>query len=390
MMAMATTLALAGADEDTFVPNDYTEMVTVYKKYVEKLVRKYNRVTSNFEDLLQHTWTKLVEVEVLRKYHLSTGNQARHITGDQAAKYMKMSWPQYKVFMWRAHMGDKRPVLQNGMVAKILERDAGICRNEVSHASNGGCCDTVEFSRALKVLQTENPEEYRKQRKQLKDRFSIAETTWQFWGVEVVDEHAKGADKFKTVCLFCQAWKREAAKQTVQRSKSSMLLTPVSGTWGSKKALYDVVDVEKMKIRREENDRCKAQPGYEAFVIPQTKSRFKLYLARAVHNIYANWCRTRSRKYKELYLSPNEAGQAWESFLEDDGHNDPEAKLIVTEEVNANVDKVVDKLQRKVREGKITRELIEDRLAKGHTISEILKEFELPRAVLQVVTGRYG
>jgi len=372
-------------DEDTFVPSTYTEMVLVYKTYVTKLVQKYNRVISNFEDLLQHTWQKLVEANLIEKYNKSMGNQTRHLLGGQVALYLKMTWNQFKVFMWRAHKGDKRPTLQNSMEAKMLDRDRGICR-DACHGGDG--LDTLAFSTSLKVQQEKDPEAYRAKRKELKEQ-GIGENTWRFWDVEVINKEAKGTDRFRTVCLFCLA-KQRMGGLAVERSKSSTVLTPVKGSRGSKAAVYDVLEVEKVRIQREESKRCKEQPGYEPFVIPQTKSRFKLYLARAVHNIYANWCRTRSRRYKEMYLAPMEDGTSWESFLEDSGRNNPEAKFIVTEEVNLNLDRVVDKLQKKVREGYISREQIEERVASGFTVSEILKEFDLPRATLQVVCGRYG
>lgn len=372
-------------DDDTFVPGSYEEMVRVFGPHVKRLVLKYNLVTSNFEDLLQHTWTKLLEVDVIAKYNKSTGNQARFLTGEQVALYLKMTWNQFKVFMWRGHKGDKRPAIQNSLVQKVFERDCGICREDPAHGPDGW--DAIAFARSLKKREEENPAAYKETRRALK-KFGINEKTQRFWDVEVVNHDATGADKYKTVCLFCLAKKRAQSEQV--RSKSSMVLTPVKGSRGSKQALYDVVDVEKIRVQREESKRCKEQPGYAPFQIPQTKSRFKLYLARAVHNIYANWCRTRSRKYKELYLGPTEEGQAWESFLEDDGRNDPEAKLIVTEEVNGNIEKVVDKLSRKVREGKVSREQIESMVSQGYTLSEIIRELNLPRTALQVVTNRFG
>lgn len=60
-------------------------------------------------------------------------------------------------------------------------------------------------------------------------------------------------------------------------------------------ATSDVIDIDKAfnKVRRGRRVRP-----------PFTARGFKAYLQRSVHNAYANFCRTRSRRYKEQLLSP--------------------------------------------------------------------------------------
>lgn len=371
-------------DEESPVPLDNTEMVRLYGSYVAKLVGKYNRVLSNSEDLLQHTWAQLLHVDVLSKYQKSTGSQARQLTGEESAKYLQMTWGQFKVMVWRGFRGDQRPEVPGTVKARVFERDFGIC-TDPSHEVP---FDAVSFRNELVKQKEEKPAGYKEVRRQLRSRFNISPKTMTFWDVEKISSE-KGDDAYRTVCLFCLARKRAAKGHQIKRSTSSMILQPIKGTWASMKSLYDVIDVEKFKILRELSSHTKVHGEIE-FQMPQTRSRFKLYLAKAVHNIYANWCRTRSRKYKELYFAPTEEGQAWESFLEDGRCNDPEAKMIVTEEVNNNVDRVIEKLSRKVKSGELCREDIVSRLREGHTIAEILRDMNLPRAALQVVVGRFG
>lgn len=379
-------------DED-FVPKDYEELVRVYGEFVPKLVQKYNRVLANFEDLLQHTWTQLVAVKLIEKYHASVGGQPKQLTGEQAAAYLQMTWNQFKVSIWRGCKGDVRdPVDSVSPIIKkaVFERDKGICSEHGPDHFDDEPFDTVAFAEGLAILKEEDPKDYAQRRRKMLESHGISLNERIFWVAEKVPGDGRGIDRYKTVCVFCLARKRmaENSKPTV-RTTNDYTPKPVNGGWASKKALYDVIDIEKFKIAREQRSRCKKHGGI-VFQMPVTRSRFKLYLARSVHNIYANWCRTRARKYKELYLAPTEEGQAWESFLEDTGSGNQEAKLILAEQVSGDVDRLVEKAAKKIKASGITREDIEAKLRDGWTVSEVLKEFNLPRTLLQVVTGRYG
>lgn len=81
--------------------------------------------------------------------------------------------------------------------------------------------------------------------------------------------------------------------------RKQWLAGPVEGTRCSKDALYATADILDM----DEGDHWKHRPNKRVRP-PFTAKGFKAYLQRAVHNHFANWCRTRSRKYKEQLLSP--------------------------------------------------------------------------------------
>ena len=90
----------------------------------------------------------------------------------------------------------------------------------------------------------------------------------------------------------------------------------IAGTPYSRRSLYRTNDIIALKngkhFRKLHNDI--ELPLFERTV---TRGRFESYLATAVHNHYANWCRTISRKYKDLYLDPLEDGTPWESAVSD-------------------------------------------------------------------------
>jgi hypothetical protein len=86
-------------------------------------------------------------------------------------------------------------------------------------------------------------------------------------------------------------------KKAMQRRK--FLPNPVQGTRCSRTAVFKTMDVIDMDDVMHTTSR--PQPR----VRPPLSSRgFKAYLQRAIHNHFANWCRTRSRRYKEQLLSP--------------------------------------------------------------------------------------
>lgn len=99
-----------------------------------------------------------------------------------------------------------------------------------------------------------------------------------------------------------------------------------------------------------------------------TKAYFTAYLTRAIHNAYANWCRTRDRKYKECYLGEMPDGTSWESSLPDThfGTNDVKQP---TQEAAAEVALAVGVIRKHV--GDATEDVLK-LLADGNTLAEAL------------------
>jgi len=96
---------------------------------------------------------------------------------------------------------------------------------------------------------------------------------------------------------------------------------PLRGMPCSPKAVYrtaDVLTFDSLKPFRTQTDRAPLPEEVvtDVNVSPEGKvtMSFWSYLARAVHNIFANWCRTAYRKNKERFL-----GESWEeTFTGDD------------------------------------------------------------------------
>lgn len=275
---------------DSHVPMDNNDLFDTYGTYVARLIMRHNRVTSNFEDLLQHTWMKLIEVDVIGKYTASLGHLPKQLRGSQAVSFLRMPWFS---FLKRVHRG----VLREKLYARAYERDCGVC------TSCG--TDTTKYAVALERLRVESPERFGVVSTQVLQRLGVDTLPNRFWVVDGDDSSSK------TVCLFCA--KRYGVKAITFR----WYPVPVQGSWSSRDAVYSREDVQRLQLVLETEKDRPIDPGADPSSV-LSKSLFKQYLARAVHNIYANWCRTRDRRYKEQYKGNDEAtGKSWEETLGD-------------------------------------------------------------------------
>ncbi len=372
------------------VPRDYNEMVKVYKTYVTRCVQKHNQVQTNFEDLLQHVWTKLFEADIIAKYNNSLGRMPKELTSLQAASYLGMTWGQWKVCVWRGLFGDKKAsssIISRPVKDAVFARDRGIC-NDACHGDNP--FDAYAFESALLEQKKTSPEEYRKTREQMKSRYGISTNERVLWAVDRIEGcTSMGIERYRTTCLFCMARRREAeGVKEVPRRKNDFTPRPVKGGWASKKAVFDLVDVERFKMFRETLPRIVRHREIR-FEMPKTRCLFQMYLAKAVHNHYINWCRTRSRKYKELYLAPQEDGSSWESTLKDSISASPETKVMLNQQVTEDFNRLLEKVQKRLAKDGVSQEDFVTKLQEGWSVSELLKEYNLPRSLLQSVEGRY-
>jgi len=290
MLASAVANDTGLVDQDDYIPVDNKDLVRVYGTYVARLVTRHNRVNSNFDDLLQHVWMKLFENRVIEKHRASLGHLPKQLTGAQAASYLRISW---FTFLQRVHRG----AMKEKLGVDIYRREKGVC---------GSCgCDTVKFAASLEHLRQNNPDVFPVVVDRLRKSLDLDSLPQRYW---VADEGNTGA---KTLCVFCA--KRRGLKAALFR----WYPVPAKGSWASRTAMYDREDVERLKLVLEyEKDNAVDPNADPASVL--SKSLFKQYLARSVHNIYANWCRTRSRRYQEQYKGNDEAtGRAWEDTLGD-------------------------------------------------------------------------
>lgn len=359
---------------DDYVPTDHNDLVKKYDKFVALLVRRYNQVTTNYADLLQHVWMKLIEVKVIEKYQRSGGSLPKQLTGEQAAAYLQMNFASFKVSIWRFLLGDYRKIggvkaVSSTIVDAVTARDKGVC----------GLCgkDCTAIENALAMYRLESLEKYTEKRQALFHRYGIPVGREKLWVVSRKKGVAsEGPEGFQTACLFC-----------CERNKSEWAPTPLTGGWSSAKATYAREDIERYRIVREAKSRTKAVAQTVDPIVYHTKSLFKLYLARAVHNIYANWCRTRSRRYKEIYPGTNEEGQSWDYNIMDN-HAQPEDLVSLYRAVKLAASGEED--IRDVDFGSKSNEAREVQflglLAEGYTLPEVVTKMSLPRSVLRTIS----
>lgn len=290
MLAVVAEVETEGSEQKDYIPKDNQDLVRVYGTYVTRLVTRYNRVHSNFDDLLQHVWMKLFENHVVEKHRASLGHLPKQLTGAQAAAYLQMPW---FAFLKRVNRGVKR----ENLALKIFRRDRGVCSR---------CkCDMIEFGAALQRLRQDNPEGFPIITDRIKKTLGADHLPVRFWALDSESVDAR------TICYFC-------AKKSAQRTVPfAWYPVPAKGPWTSRTALYNREDVERLKLLLDqEKDRVIDPDANPASAL--CRSFFKQYLARSIHNIYANWCRTRARRYQEQYKGNDEStGRAWEETLGD-------------------------------------------------------------------------
>jgi len=324
---------------------------------------------------------KLIEVDLLNKYHLSgvvgdaqVAAAEPTVSAVQACAILEVTWAQWKMLLWRGAHGDDR-ILNKMSVPKALMAEVGARDHGVCHRCSS---DMSRLQTALKQLKRCDLAAWKALRQQMAAK-GVAANKRVLWVAERVAP-GLSAGSFRTVCLFC-VYKN----QPPVLRKSVWIPAPVEGALYSEVARFKLADIERLRAIRAANPRCVRHSGLavaEGVPLPprvsvvqpepeRSRGPFKLYLGRAVHNIYANWCRTRSRRYKEMYLAPAEDGQAWESFLEDT--QAPGQETVAT----------LCRAVRRIAGGEAKEQQVVSLLADGYSLVEVVRMLSLPKTVLR-------
>jgi hypothetical protein len=179
--------------------------------------------------------------------------------------------------------------------------------------------------------------------------------------------------QFRTMMWYGQPAAEKSHPNHFRRHFNIITPKPVEGTWCSKKAVFYTEDI----ARLHELGYFKKRSNWEVPIpVTRTRSKFKIYLSTAVHNIFANWCRTRHRKYKEAYLAPAEDGTPWEMQIADETHNATslDVRIAITQALGDVFSQEPDR--------------VDDVLAylnKGYTLVEIAKELKLNTRTVEKV-----
>ena len=375
---------------DDFIPENYESLYDAFSPFVTRLVTRYNRVTSNFEDLLQHVWLKLVEVDVIHKYNTSSSLPKR-LTGKQFASVVGMEWPTLKRHLHRFHLGVScLRLADNELLPKINKRDNGVC----SSCGN----NTKLLERSLDIVRA-NPNGPNARNIILNtqdsnspaidssglDNYALAlkitglspghKNLWYAVKTsKLVLRGAKKIDHFDTVCFLCMRKKYP----TGTRVRSGWAPTPIEGKWSSQKALYAREDAERfITDRKARGIRVKNTSKIKHYF--RSKPFFKLYLAKSVHNIYANWCRTRARRYKEHFPGTDpETGRSWEDTLVDSTRANQETLSELYEAIRILVND-------KIGACNSVHEEVIVLLTKGYSPDEIVDRMGLPKRGLRTL-----
>ena len=366
---------------DDFVPGNYDDLYKVYAPFVTRLVTRYNRVSANFDDLLQHVWVEILRVDLIKKYTSSTGSLPKKMTVDQVCAYLQMDWKALKISLIRGVTGDKRSKNNEGfswapewLESKVYERDTGVCHccgqdtRRHAHFFGDHWLHSDREKYAFQMRRIGLPEDHQ---------------TWYYVGLDEqvpVGRDATFEVRYKIFCVPCLLKRFNSIPKTRSRLrrvvKSTFQLRPIIGTYASKKAIYAREDVERFRLGRGGNSRCKVNLDIKP-LLPQSKPYFKLYLARSVHNIYANWCRTRKRRYKEHFpgIDPD-TGKSWEDTLVDPYGPRQENLFALHQAVGLFFNGRSDLIEAKNEE-------VLALVAKGLTAEEIVNRMRLPKHVLK-------
>lgn len=136
-----------------------------------------------------------------------------------------------------------------------------------------------------------------------------------------------------TIEVFLDAQARYHKKKGSRRKAPPWMPTPLEdGDPLSEQSVYLAQDVEALNEMMDQPRNNVGKRTAEQVMPFVGAHGFRAYLTQAIHNHYANWCRTRSRKWKDVLLSPNsiigetspgvfkhrgysEDGTSWESAL---------------------------------------------------------------------------
>ncbi len=124
-MTIASDEATVGEAWPEGVPHTTEEMLQTHGAYVSNLLRKYNKVGRNYEELHSYVWQRLVELNVIQLYMENVDDKMQStMTALEACAVLGVSFGQWHTKMWAYHKGD--PVIRGtGKNRRIICRRLG-------------------------------------------------------------------------------------------------------------------------------------------------------------------------------------------------------------------------------------------------------------------------
>lgn len=159
---------------------------------------------------------------------------------------------------------------------------------------------------------------------------------------------------------------------------TGLTFKPIKGTLREKNVLYQREDIRELD---EALDRMpRSQPRRVTF--PLGATGFKAYLTQAIHNHFANWCRTRKRKYQDLLLPSTSIMKVNDlGSYEQIGHNfeatDWESRLVAMTMNDEDMISVVSSVEREFTAAGLNVRAMSDVDAEGRPTAEAQMALEL-------------
>lgn len=276
------------------VPRDYNEMFrkgSEWVRFIQGRLRTLNKVGRNFEDLYQDMVLRLMSAQVLEKFvQKAMTRLPAEMTAEEMCAYIGITFKKLEYLQWRYSVADD-PTKKVRDKQRPIWVPTPIRGGRYSRAAVYSRSDVIDFDRHF---------------------------------------DAEGSGLRRNDGKFPVQKRRKFKEEAVFDADGNAIKTRVPVTDDDGNQVF--MDVNLYVARQT--------------VFAPTGDGFRTYLANALHNHFANYCRTKFRKEKEHLLSPNsvvssasdgsyhvsatfEEGGSWESSLADGlAHEDElEAKL---------------------------------------------------------------
>ena len=118
------------------LPRDNNDLFAQYASYVAKLLRKYDILSRQHQDLSQDVWMRLTAADVLGKFKKSLEKLPPTMTAEEAAAFCQVTWAQYINAVRRSTTGTK---MANGRYRRITWMPKRIAGTPYSRKAFMGC-----------------------------------------------------------------------------------------------------------------------------------------------------------------------------------------------------------------------------------------------------------
>ena len=264
-----------------WLPRDYTTFYQEYSKFVTYLAHRYNKVDPDIRDLTGHFWKELLRVDVLAKYVDALNSEVpKTATSKEACRFLRISMQEFSKITFGRRVYDHfqiKPV--NGKTYNSMN---ALWNREDILALNKHVTEKGSF----------------RVRVPAKDRSALPKTET----VSMKDALAYLGIRFNQ--LYVYFWSGDLGykdkNSKVSEAIRKLSLKPINGAKKVLLAVWDYEDIVNLSLALDLERLADLEAPPITLVRPDvSRPHFTGYLARAIHNIFKNYCRTVDRKHKE-------------------------------------------------------------------------------------------